>query len=205
MRYRKNESQPATQSSKSQFPLEMVIEGMQLKPGECKTILESDIRYILPHRGPPLFLDRVQIWGDRAVGYLEVTPDKCSGYCRYRQEDLMVRGTDLIDMAAQLLGMCGSLIPELGSKRRSFVLATTGPARFRSAVMAGEDIEMEITTGNIRLEKLPGDRYALRGRDFTVTSRGDKKATISSVLLVSTAFVPQNQTRYERTHKGKSS
>lgn len=170
-----------------------------------RRILPSDIRLILPHRDAMLLLDEVDIQGNKIIGTLEVTRARCVSFCFDDRENSVMRGTDLIDMAAQLLGMYGSLFPELARMRRRFVLATTGVAKFHAPIIEGETVKMSILIDNITAKKMlrtQRDQYLLRGRRFVVSVDGETKAEIGSVLIISTPLKEEEcQTDFEKRQR----
>lgn len=157
-----------------------------IKKGECRKFEQREIAAILRRNGPMLLLDYAEIRWDTVVGFLTVTPERCPGFCFVERELLMLRGPDIEDMAAQLLGVYGSLFPALVRIRNSFVLARTGTANFHRPAMAGETILMEIPIRQIILRPMmTKGQYTLFGRKFTATINTDKVATISNVHLLS--------------------
>jgi len=147
-----------------------------------------DIRTVLIHKGLMVMLDRAITTPDRIIGTLQIAPERCIGYGFVKQEDLMLRGVDLIEMAAQLLGMWGARFDELFEKRTAFVLAETGAARFYRPVRTGETVAMEISAENIRVKRITtSGRFIIVGRDFAAKVDEEVRANISEIVLISTA------------------
>lgn len=68
-----------------------------------RIINRSQIEEILPHRGRMLFLDEVVITNKNILGKFTVTDEVCKGHEFNSQ--LVFRGVDIIEMAAQVLGI----------------------------------------------------------------------------------------------------
>lgn len=162
---------------------------------EVKTWGADDIRFVLPnHRGWKLLLDRVESWpNNRVVGRLCVAPDRCVGFCFLNGEELALTGADLIEMAAQLLGVFGYHFKEVFAERhRRFVLASVGKAAFHAPVKAGETVEMVINAKDISIRtmgKPPSQRFVVSGREFVIKVGQEVRGSISDVMLMSTLKV----------------
>ena len=75
----------------------------------------AEIYGILPHRGDKLLLDSVVGSSDGVVGYLTVRNDHCEGHVIGNEP--IFRGVDVLEMAAQLLGMYTFIVfPDLRGK-----------------------------------------------------------------------------------------
>ncbi len=80
-----------------------VIAGVRFLKKEKRIIETEQIRSILPHRGGKLFLDKVTITAKKITGEYLVTEEACRGHKIGGQ--LMFKGVDYPEMAAQLLGV----------------------------------------------------------------------------------------------------
>jgi len=159
--------------------------------GRIRVIDTDEIKGLFPHRGVFLLIDKVEVHGDRVVGFLEVIAERCPGFCHYSQDYLMFMGTLFAEMGIQTLGAACSLMPEL-SRKSIFVSGGTGVARFLTPVTAGQTIEMCILRKNIvvvkgiRKDHEKFDRYFLMARKLIATAGGSTVATIRSVAISST-------------------
>jgi len=110
----------------------------------------TDIKSLLPHREPFLFVDRIE----------KSEKDEIVGYKRFPETEFffpghfpgypIVPGVILIETLAQ----CGGAGVRMGAKADSssiFVLATVERAKFRRQVRPGEEVRMVIS--NLRVSK----------------------------------------------------
>jgi hypothetical protein len=140
-----------------------------------------------------LLLSKATIFPDRIVGELEIGAGRCIGFSFKRDleaTELVIRGTELIDMAAQLLGVRGSRFKELMLRRQNIVLLRTGLAEFIRPVCAGVVVEMTISFSDIKvwgLQGTKGNRVLIEGGKFVARVNGDVCAVIHDVILMSTA------------------
>lgn len=148
----------------------------------------EEIRSTLPHRGILLCLDRVIILRQKVIGVLEVNPDRCVGFCFLRDEELVLMGTFLIEMAIQLLGIYGAQFGELRRLKRRFVSAETGRTVFLRPVRAGETITMEVDVSKIRVRRgsEKSQRHLIEGEEFVAKVGDEVMARIFGVKIVST-------------------
>lgn len=159
--------------------------------GEVVAFDTMAIKQMLPHRDYNLLLDQATVFSDRIVGRLEVGRGRCVGF-RFKggsaEEELVIRGTELIDMAAQLLGVRGSRFRELMLKRQEIVLLSVGRADFLRPVRADDVVEMEIQFSDIKVWQIErSKRYLIEGVRFVVRVSGELRALIHDVKLMSTA------------------
>jgi len=144
------------------------------------TLEKEEIKRILPHRGRMLLLDRVVITAEEIRGELTVTKDMCEGHAVLDGE-LVLRGSDLLDMASQLLGVFLAIDFEVLG--RKCMPREYGRAEFRARIKPLEKIIIEMP--------LPIEEEAVRssvfftGRHFTVLDEKRRtRAKIESVELV---------------------
>jgi len=150
-----------------------------------------EIKQILPHREQNLLLDSAVIYPDRIVGRLEVGLGRCVKF-HFKKgldiEELVIRGTELIDMAAQLLGVRGSRFQELMFKKQEIVLLSVGKAEFLRPVKANDLVEMGIPFSNIHVWQIERNkRYLIEGVRFEAKVSAELRAVIHDIKLMSTA------------------
>jgi len=138
-----------------------VIAGVKFLKKEERIIEKEQIMSILPHRGGKLFLDKVTITPKEIIGEWSVTREACEGHEIGGQ--LMFKGVDCPEMAAQLLGVWLSqqadLYPNLGGtlaffRKASFKcmgLAVPGDL-LKVKIPVIEPNEAEEEEGNPRIE-----------------------------------------------------
>lgn len=109
---------------------------------------------ILPHRGPALLLDRVEVAEDgrSGTGYLLVGEQHCVGHF---PGNPILRGVDRIEMAA--LTLC--VIALSGFDEKALPLFTRcGSVRFSGQVLPGSELRCEVLITNLaRQRKMAGD------------------------------------------------
>jgi 3-hydroxymyristoyl/3-hydroxydecanoyl-(acyl carrier protein) dehydratase len=109
--------------------------------GERLVIDKEKIISILPHRGRMLLLDEVMITGKKVVGKFTVTEEVCQGHEFNNQ--LVFRGVDIIEMAAQLLGIWLAQHPESEGKI-AFLRRLLGDVKFFGMVIPLDVLIIEI-------------------------------------------------------------
>jgi len=157
---------------------------------KVRTLSVEDVRFVLPtHRGLMLLLDKVTIYPrSKASGELQVTPERCVGFCFKKQEELILRGVDLVEMAAQLLGVWGSYFREIfKERRREFVLASFGRAEFHKPIKVGETVVIEIAVDRIRVRgDARSQQFVIKGEEFIIKVNEELRGRISGITLMST-------------------
>ncbi len=144
------------------------------------------IKRILPHRGRMLLLDEVSISSTKIIGKFRVTRKVCKGHAVLGGE-LVLRGCELFDMSAQLLGVWASHLLKIKKDAlvRSYGEGAYGGAKFRKPIYSREILNLEINTNNISSEILRGGRViVIRGRSFSAQVNGEARAEVKSVELV---------------------
>lgn len=171
----------------------VALNDLKLPPDLTKEVKKwgvDDIRFVLPaHRGGKLMLDLVESYpNSKVVGWFAVAPDRCVGFCFLNGEELALTGADLIEMAAQLLGVFGYHFREIFAERhRKFVLASVSRAEFHKPVKAGETVCIEIGTNDIKVRGNPqSQQFVIRGEEFTIKVGEEVRGKISGVTLIST-------------------
>lgn len=148
----------------------------------------ADIQFVLPaHRGAKLLLDRVESYPKSFVrGILEVTPERCVGFCFVDKEELVLTAPDLIEMASQLLGVWGYHYKEVFAERhRKFVTAIIHNAVFRKRVKAGETVFIDIAVDNIKVRGSDdSQQFVVRGTEFVIKVGEEVRGTISEIVLM---------------------
>lgn len=157
-----------------------------MAPVEQKEIVigEREIMEILPHRGRMVLLDEVIINADRVTGSFLVTKEVCEGHAVLNGGSVL-RGSDILDMAAQLLGVwtynhfrClrGCMVREYGG------------AKFLKTISPGERLTLEITAKDIEVDDSGerGGRWLIfvTGKNFLAKVESQTRAKIFSVKLV---------------------
>lgn len=177
---------------------EIVAKGVKallekLEKKEEGIIIEKEkIMSILPHRGDKLLLDKVIITTNKIIGEFKVTEEVCKGH--EFEGKLVFRGVDIIEMAAQLLGIWAGQYSEFKGKIAYFK-NIVGEVKFIGAVFPPDLLVMELPVekevgteeeGNPRVEVFgrPG-RLTQRiiGENFVATVNGQRKAIISNIGL----------------------
>lgn len=150
-----------------------------------KTVNKSEIESILPHTGRMLLLDGIDITKERVLGSFRVTYKVCEGH-RVLDGKEVLKGSDLFDMASQLLAVGWAVgHPNEGE--------TCMPRRYREAklkkpIMPGEILSLEIKIKNITAESIDrkegGRTIFLTGEKFLAKVGKETKAEIMGVHLV---------------------
>jgi len=148
------------------------------------------IKQVLPHREQHLLLDTAVIFPDRVVGRLEIGLGRCMNIPFKRglkAGQPVFRSHELIDMAAQLLGVRCSRFPELTFKKLEIAIESNGPAKYIRPIGLNDAVEMVIKFSDTHVWQIERNRkFLLEGKEFIVTVSGDRKAVIHDILLMST-------------------
>lgn len=157
-----------------------------LKPEQEQTISSEQIRSILPHRGHFLLLDGVLITSQKMVGKVRITEDMCLGHAVFNGE-MIFKGSDFIDMAAQLLAIWAAQWPQLRSSLEGKICMPVeyGKSVFRAKVLPGDLVLM--TPKKVWARERTG-RVLIVGEKFTAEVEGGSQrenVMISSVKLLS--------------------
>jgi len=148
-----------------------------------KIIIEkNNIENILPHRGRMLLLDKVIITRKKIIGEFLVTDQVCEGHNVFNGKPIF-KGSDLLDMAAQTLGVWIAQNSELGKEK--MVVREYGKSKFRKPILPGEILNSEILTEKITIQKIENSgMIIIRGKKILIKVKEERRAEISSVELV---------------------
>lgn len=177
---------------------EIVAKGVKvllekLEKKEEGIIIEKEkIMSILPQRGDKLLLDKVTITADKIIGEFLITEEVCQGH--EFGGKLVFRGVDIIEMAAQLLGIWAGQYSEFKGKIAYFK-NIVGEVKFIGAVFPSDLLVMELPVekevGSEEEESPRVEAFGRPGRltqriigeNFVASVKGQKKAIISSIGL----------------------
>jgi len=108
----------------------------------------DDIKKLLPHRPPFLFVDRIESATDeQIIGYRRYTPDE-HFFSGHFPEYPVVPGVILVETMAQCGGAGVNMLGKLGPDAL-FFLASVDKVKFRRQVRPDEEVRIVIT--NLRL------------------------------------------------------
>jgi 3-hydroxymyristoyl/3-hydroxydecanoyl-(acyl carrier protein) dehydratase len=132
-------------------------------------ILNKDlICEILPHRGRALLLDEVEKNTDSLAGYFLVTFEVCEGHSVFNGQKI-IRGVDLIEMSAQLLGIgAWFLLKEKGLTVGKTLLRRFGECRFIQPVFPGQRVTSTVQLKNLEVRNIRDLGAKVVGRDFNI-------------------------------------
>ena len=176
----------------------IVIVGVKFLKREKRIIEKEEIMSILPHRKGKLFLDRVTITPKKIIGEFLVTPEACEGHEIGGQ--LLFRGVDYPEMAAQLLGIWlaqqAAQHPNLNGKLaylRKASFKCIGPSipgdLLKVEIAVAERMEEEEGEGNPRIETVAREDRPARARQQVIGLNagawvnGKKRAVIYFIKL----------------------
>jgi len=166
------------------MPVKRVLKGVADFLKREKRVIDSDkIKSILPHSGRMLLLDEVTITKKKIEGTFKVTEEVCEGHAVYDGQ-LVFKGSDFFDMAAQLLGIWGAQHPDFEGK--ICVIRKYGGAKFANkATFPGDLLKIELEPENAQADVFTSrNLIIMTGENFLATVDGEKRADISSVELV---------------------
>jgi len=167
--------------------------------GEKIAINKEKILEILPHRGRMLLLDQVTITDKFVIGEFKVTETVCEGHEFNGQ--LIFRGVDIVEMAAQTLGVW--LAQHAESKGKIAYFRSVSTAKFSGMIVPSDDLVIEIPVKGIMSDNKDfsdesleesNPRIEISGRpgrmlekaiaeNVVARIKGDKKASIASIEL----------------------
>ena len=109
----------------------------------------DDIRAVLPHREPFLFVDRIieMEYGKRAVGIKNVTINDYFFKGHFPNRPVMP-GVLIIEAMAQVGGVM-MLAPEENRGKLAFFMAINN-VKFRKTVVPGDQLFLEVTAGKMK-------------------------------------------------------
>jgi len=148
-----------------------------------RVISKEDVMAILPHRGRMLLIDRVVIRKDKVIGEFTVTDQVCEGHGFDGQ--LVFKGSDLFDMAAQLLGIWAAQYPDFKGKKA--YARQYGGGKFQGLVSPGSTISMEISAVHLTAEIVIRPKLRkiiITGTDFSAIVNSQQIAKVFSAELV---------------------
>jgi len=150
---------------------------------------KEEIEKILPHRGRMLLLDRVRFSDGKAVGEFLVTDEVCEGHVIAGVP--VMKGSDLCDMAAQLLGIMvhkeEEITSRLGDEKTLAALEYNGIV-FKRRIRPGEKVLIETSTEVDYEErhgilKITGGMFFVRVDSQDETEKKKIRVRIASVTL----------------------
>lgn len=146
-------------------------------------MLQGEIEKILPHRHPLARISMVTIGRDRIIGSLTVDQEMCRGHVINGSATL--RGSDLFDVAAQLLGIYCAVNQDLrgmvAGKPTCFA-REYGVAKFSKPLFPGDSVEIGLENCNVSAGGKNGS-VIVTGADFLVTHENKLVAKIGYVKL----------------------
>ncbi|PJE69423.1 MAG: hypothetical protein COU98_02180 [Candidatus Staskawiczbacteria bacterium CG10_big_fil_rev_8_21_14_0_10_38_10] len=144
---------------------------------------KEEIMRILPHRGRMLLLDGVLITPEIVRGAFRVTPEVCDGHAF--KGKMILRGADILDMAAQTLGVWAGQYPDL-QERIAFVYRY-GETKFIKPAVPSDTLIIEANpqdlTINIR-RSAAGEIIRITGKNFSARVGDRQIATVTLVELI---------------------
>lgn len=174
-------------------------EKQPVEQGELKIVVgREEIERILPHRGRALLLDEVVITPSGMTGRFVVTEEVCEGHDVLNGK--LLKGSDFLDMAAQLVGIWASRNPHLQGYQA--VVRSYGGSKFYNPARPGELLELRVEAAHLSGEVgIRGSRSIakVRGEKFVASANGGKKAIIEAVELA--LFAPFRTEKKEEEEK----
>jgi|GEM_PF-3230418 len=161
-------------------------------------IIKDEIEFILPHRDTMLLLDRVTIDKETVAGEFEVTDAVCKGHAVAAGGKIVMRGSDLFDMAAQLLGVWASQNPAITKhpavKYGGCLVREYGGAKFKEAILPKYHLIMEVKITDLEA-KVSEKIVVITGSNFTAEVNADVMAVINFVKLVASVSAASEESR----------
>ncbi len=140
---------------------------------------------ILPHRGDKLLLDKVTITTKKIIGEFKVTNEVCEGHA-VLDGKLVMKGSDVLDMAAQLLGVwLAQHTGHIEASNKRVMVREYGGAKFRKPIYPDEVLTLEVDAESVSAEVFSDDKLIIaKGSNFSARAGEEIKANIYSVELV---------------------
>lgn len=156
-------------------------------PKKKTELSKKEIEKILPHRGDKLLLDRVVISPKILQGELQVREELCLGHAVAGGE-LLFRGVDVAEMAAQLAGFVWGHQHEDYRGMIGLLKGVDG-LKIRKPVFVGSMLVVEIDLRKIRQRIFGGPevstmRVVLQVKDILARVEKEQKARIGSLGIV---------------------
>lgn len=148
---------------------------------------------ILPHRKDKLLLDRVVITEQKVIGDFTITESVCDGH--EISGILVMKGSDYYDMAAQLLGVYASQLPEILAfltDGKTLGALRYGESLFKAPIRPGEKIFIEMST-DVEIDEHHGI-VEIGGGRFVVRVDGNPK---SRVIISSATLTPVDFKKFQ--------
>lgn len=173
--------------------------GLSLPP--TTLIIEKDeIEKRIFHRGRALFLDRVVFLDGKVIGEFLVTEAACEGHSPMPGK-LVMKGPDLADMAAQLLGVWAYQVEEL---RGCIGMLRDFGGRIRGFIVPGEKVVMTLNVSkeseDFTVEESAAGAYLVSGNNFSIRVGDESRGRIN--LLTFTAFRPKTPAPTQEAPEG---
>lgn len=144
-------------------------------------IEKEEIESILPHRGTKLLLDRILITAQKITGKFRVTKEVCQGHAVLNGK-LVLKGSDLLDMAAQLLAVWVAHNSDF--EGNGVVIREYKGAKFRKPIFPGELLVLEIDAKDALVRVFKGGKIIIAiGKRFLAKVEDEIKAEVYSVKL----------------------
>lgn len=154
-----------------------------------KIINKGELKKIIFHRGRMLLLDEVIIGPERIIGKLFVRKKFCKGHCIPGQ-GLVMKGSDLLDMAAQIVAIAIASMPQYSHlKGKKGFAREYGLSRFKKTILPGETILMELSTDQIFIETPSKSICFVMGKKFSIRNISDKKEKKATIDWVKIAII----------------
>ncbi len=153
---------------------------------EEMVVEKLEIETILPHRRRMLLLDEVTIEKESLKGKLAVRPEICEGHAVFGGQ-LVMKGSDLYDMAAQLLGVYIGLHFRDSKDSHLCLPRSYGLSKFKKPIFPGDVLEMEISLKDIEdlvVGKEQEKTLLVKGKLFSARVGQEKRAQISDIMLI---------------------
>ncbi len=138
---------------------------------------------ILPHRGRMLLLDEVLITPRIVRGAFYITPAVCDGHAF--KGKMILRGADILDMAAQTLGVWAGQYPDL-QERIAFVWRY-GEANFTKPAVPSDTLIIEVNPQDLAINvrrSVAREIIRIIGKNFSARVGDSQIATVTLVELI---------------------